>query len=246
MAPRKEAAGSGATGNGLVSLARKHIGERYVLGTLVPKDNGSWKGPWDCAEFFSWVVFQASGILYGCNRDFGDPATADAYTGFCDRDAKTLGQVISLDAAARTPGAAVLRVPPPGSIGHIVFSDGNGGTIEAHGSADGVIASTLAERRWDMGILVPGINYTQRAVVTVTGPSTVVYRLATPMMTGPVVKSIQQALKAKGFNPGTIDGEFGPHTQAAVVAFQLSNGLAGDGEVGAVTAAALKITLPNA
>jgi N-acetylmuramoyl-L-alanine amidase len=235
-----------ANGNALITLARKHIGERYVFGTLVPKDNGNWKGPWDCAEFFSWVVFQTSGILYGCNRDFGDPATADAFTGFCERDAKTLGQVISLDAAARTPGAAVLRIPQPGAIGHVVFSDGNGGTIEAHGSADGVVSLSLSGRRWDMGILVPGINYTQRAVAPVTGPSTVVFRLTTPMMTGPVVKKIQQALKAKAFNPGTIDGEFGPHTQAAVVAFQLSNGLAGDGEVGETTAALLGVDLPSA
>src|SRR5262249_48761273 len=140
----------------------------------------------------------------------------------------------------------VLRVPPPGSIGHIVFSDGAGGTIEAHGSADGVIASTLSGRRWDTGILVPGISYTQRTEAPVTGPSTVGYRMTTPMMTGPVVKKIQQGLKAKGFSPGTIDGEFGPHTQAAVVAFQLSNGLAGDGEVGAITAAALGVDLPSA
>ncbi|WP_051978677.1 peptidoglycan-binding domain-containing protein [Edaphobacter aggregans] len=240
MAPRTN---GGATGSALVTLARKHVGERYVLGALAPKDNGNWKGPWDCAEFFSWVVFQTSGILYGCNRDFGDPATADAYTGFCDRDARTLGEVISLDAAARTPGAAVLRVPQPGAIGHVVFSDGTGGTIEAHSSADGVISSRLAGRRWDMGVLVPGIKYTQRAVVPVTEPSTVVYRLMTPMMTGPVVRRIQQALKAAGFNPGAIDGEFGPHTQAAVVAFQLSNGLVGDGEVGELTASALGVAL---
>jgi len=38
-------------GKDIVEIARKHIGERYILGAAVPKDNPVWKGPWDCAEF---------------------------------------------------------------------------------------------------------------------------------------------------------------------------------------------------
>ena len=230
-----------ATGNDLVQLARQHLGEKYVLGANAPKDNANWKGPWDCAEFASWLIFQVAGSLYGCEDDGGNPSTADAYTGYWDRDAKRLGQIITLDAAASTPGAAVLRIPPPGSIGHVVISDGAGGTVEAHGSADGVVALKLANRRWDMGILVPGISYTQNAPQPVPPPATTIYRLTTPPMTGQPVRDIQQALSTAGFDPGTIDGEFGPHTNAAVIAFQLSKGLVGDGEVGPQTAAALGI-----
>ncbi len=228
-----------ATGQKVLEVARKHVGENYVLGVLVPKNNAGWTGAWDCAEFASWLIFQASAILYGCDRDFGDPATADAFTGYWDRDAKSLGQIISIEHAARTPGAAVLRIPQIGATGHIVISDGVGGTVEAHSPRDGVIQSALDNRRWDMGILVPGIVYTQGSVVPVPAPGGVIYRLATPMMTGEKVQEIQQALKAAGFDPGVIDGEFGPHTHAAVVAFQLSRGLIADGEVGPQTAAAL-------
>ena len=67
--------------------------------------------------------------------------------------------------------------------------------------------------------------------------------LTAPLMTGNKVRQIQQKLKSAGFDPGIIDGQFGPHTQAAVVAFQLSEGLIPDGEVGAKTAAALGIQL---
>jgi hypothetical protein len=42
--------------------------ERYVLGAFAPKDNANWTGPWDCAEFASWVTFQASGLLLGCHQ----------------------------------------------------------------------------------------------------------------------------------------------------------------------------------
>src|SRR5512147_1938917 len=146
-------------GETLVVLARQHLGEKYVYGSLAPKNNEAWKGPWDCAEFVSWVVFQASGILYGCNRDFGDPSTADAGTTYWHRDARRLGQIISLAQALRTPGCAVLRAPSASKGGHIVISDGNGGTVEAHSPADGVVELKLAERRWDMGVLVPGISY---------------------------------------------------------------------------------------
>jgi peptidoglycan hydrolase-like protein with peptidoglycan-binding domain len=64
-----------------------------------------------------------------------------------------------------------------------------------------------------------------------------------PLMTGGKVGDIQQALSTAGFVPGPIDGEFGPHTQAAVVAFQLSRGLLADGEVGPITAAELGVQL---
>src|SRR5690242_18022099 len=56
---------------------------------------------------------------------------------------------------------------------------------------------------------------------------------------GPDVTALQQGLAALGFNPGAIDGEFGPGTTAAVNAFQRSEGLLPDAVVGPRTAAAL-------
>jgi putative chitinase len=56
---------------------------------------------------------------------------------------------------------------------------------------------------------------------------------------GANVTALQQALQAAGFSPGAIDGQFGPGTQAAVLAFQNSAGLAADGIAGPQTAAAL-------
>lgn len=50
---------------------------------------------------------------------------------------------------------------------------------------------------------------------------------------------LQQALAAKGFNPGAIDGIWGRRTEAAVRAFQTANGLQADGIVGPKTSAAL-------
>jgi len=53
------------------------------------------------------------------------------------------------------------------------------------------------------------------------------------------VKKLQEALKAHGFSPGAIDGEFGPATTAALIGFQKSHGLLADGIAGPRTQAAI-------
>lgn len=57
---------------------------------------------------------------------------------------------------------------------------------------------------------------------------------------GPAVKDLQQKLKALGFDPNGVDGNFGPGTKAAVIAFQQSKGLQPDGKVGPATMAAIE------
>jgi len=49
---------------------------------------------------------------------------------------------------------------------------------------------------------------------------------------GTDVKQLQDALKQAQFDPGTPDGQFGPGTEAAVKAFQKSEGLEPDGVAG--------------
>jgi hypothetical protein len=56
------------------------------------------------------------------------------------------------------------------------------------------------------------------------------------------VSDIQSALFSAGFNPGSIDGVYGPNTTAAVVDFQQFNGLAADGLVGPATAGSLGLS----
>ncbi len=62
---------------------------------------------------------------------------------------------------------------------------------------------------------------------------------------GSAVTTLQQRLKAAGFNPGTIDGQFGPKTLAAVKAFQRAKGLVQDGIVGPKTWAKLNAPPPG-
>ncbi len=58
---------------------------------------------------------------------------------------------------------------------------------------------------------------------------------------GAEVKDLQQRLSARGFDPGPVDGVFGPRTEQAVLAFQNCYGnLAPDGVFGPLSQAALR------
>ncbi len=59
------------------------------------------------------------------------------------------------------------------------------------------------------------------------------------------VRSIQQALKSRGYYKGNIDGIFGTATKNAVTAFQRDNGLKVDGIAGKETLKALNIADAN-
>ncbi len=57
---------------------------------------------------------------------------------------------------------------------------------------------------------------------------------------GVAVRGLQRMLTTRGFEPGEIDGRFGPKTKAAVNAFQSDSGLDVDGIVGPKTWDALR------
>ena len=231
------------TGDDIVLLGDKHVGEPFLLGARVPKNDASYKGPWNCTEFVSWLYYQTFGILYGCNNNFGDPQTAETYSDSWARDAHELGRIITVEEAKATPGAVILRIAGTGEVGHLAVSDGNGGTVEAHGSIDGITNSVVDGRRWDMGVLIPGVTYKANPIIAYRPPTIVIYRLTQPNMVSTDVGQIQITLNRRGFDTDGVDNIFGEQTLRAVKLFQDSVGLNPDGEVSALTAAALGINL---
>jgi len=229
------------TGRGIVQRGVRHLGERYVSGAFAPKAHPNWPGPWDCAELASYLVFQEAGFLFGCMDNAAEPNSraADAYTGYWARDAGVAGSaIVSITRAANTPGAMLLREP---SYGHIVVCVGNGiDTIEAHSSLRGVISHHISGRRWDYGILVPGIEYEFNEPGTDHTVKVETLRLQYPYMQGPYVGTVQRLLNNLNYHL-KVDGVYGPATHNAVVDFQKSKGtLVVDGEVGPLTMDALK------
>jgi len=77
------------------------------------------------------------------------------------------------------------------------------------------------------------------ASVTATAAYTAPKRNLAPGMKGTDVKALQERLSSLKYYPGTIDGEFGGNTQAALWAFQEINGIKVTGVVDAATKNAL-------
>ena len=229
------------SGADMVRLAGKHVGEEYVLGALVDYLRFGCTGPWDCSRFASWCTYQATSILYGTEPK-DNPSRAEAYTGYWGEQAKADNAIVDVNQAASTAGAFVLRLPTVEKTGHIVISDGAGGTIEAHSKNSGVIRSILSYRRWDMGILVPGVEYSENHPQIIVVMPDDILRLTSPVMRSPLVSAVQEKLRQLGFHPGKVDGIYGPQTAAAVRDFQEKKGLLPDGEVGDKTLSALGIT----
>jgi peptidoglycan hydrolase-like protein with peptidoglycan-binding domain len=244
-------------GSDIVDVARTRRGQRYVLGAKVPKDNPNWMGPWDCAEYASWCAYQAYQIPFGMRPARADKG--DAYSGYWYDDAQEPGVAIAWREALNIPGAILVRRPRSQAIGHVSISLGDGThTIEARGARFGVEIFDGAENRpWDIGVLLPGVEYQGGAGGTpvVIDPNFVppplkvppgFFAVQSPHLSGPPVLAIQEALKSKGYDPGPLDGDFGPMTHAAVVSFQAAEGLELDGIIGPRSAQALGLAFPIA
>lgn len=230
-------------GRDILDKAEQHIGERYSLGARAVFSNPDHRGPWDCAEFTSWCAYQTYGIVFGAYGS--DPDTADAYSGKWTDDATRKGVLISVEDGLGTAGSFLLRKPNYHgiSIGHVAISRGDGSTVEARSAAHGVnIFGSAASRPWSGGCVLPGVDYDRQAMAH--APDRRIIRLARPYMEGTDIRRVQERLAALGYEVGTIDGVYGPTTEAAVLSFQSMKGLIYDGEVGSETAGALGLPWP--
>lgn len=226
-----------STGKQLIELAAQHIGEKYILGAKVPFENPNHKGPWDCAEFASWIVYQISGLKVGIRG-------VESYTGYWAKDANVLCKKISISEAAQTYGALLLRSPGYKgiTIGHIAFSDGNGGTIEAKSSKDNVCRSQIKGRQWEYGLLVNGIDYEKNSgfVFDYTNPPFNFY-VSAPVMEHLIVKETKSKLAKINMFHGAINELYDTETSIAVSNYQRLKGLVVDGVLGKETLTSLKV-----
>lgn len=218
-------------GQDLLDLAYQHIGEKYIFGSLVDYADPNYKGPWDCAEFVSWVVYQVTKIKVGVRNN-------DAYTGYWMNDIKKYCREISISEAALIPGAILLRSPKYQGIkiGHIAFSDGEGGTVEAHSANRGVCRATIKGRTWQYALLLKNIQYTNSShdISKVTDiPSFEILRNSI------FLDDIKQQLQEKKFL--STNSPTPKQLTHAVINYQNSSGLVVDGSIGIETLSSLNV-----
>jgi Putative peptidoglycan binding domain len=112
-------------------------------------------------------------------------------------------------------------------------------------AAAGVFSSSPQTSPPPPPITTPIITASTTETTTTTATQSVPAPAAAlkPGDTGTQVKVLQRALAHLGFSPGTVDGQYGPATEAAVEQFQTSVKLTADGIVGPKTLAALTTAL---
>ena len=103
-------------------------------------------------------------------------------------------------------------------------------------------ATIVGANNWVLALplTVRGV-YLDANVLSGQVPAGRILRIASPILSGPDVTSVQQALIQAGY-PVTADGNYGPETAAAVRQFEASKGLTADGVVGPSVRAALGIS----
>lgn len=114
----------------------------------------------DCSGL---VIFSCNhcGMNLPCTSSFG-----------LARMGQAAGTLIGYEQAAVTPGALAIRNGfgspngPNGSNGHVVFCKGDGvSTVEAMGTAYGIVRGRLADRGFETFMLIPGVDYSPPVVI---------------------------------------------------------------------------------
>ena len=232
-------------GQDVIALARTKIGQSYELGATPDFDNQHETGPWDCAEFCSWVLYRLTGQAYGARPAAyrADTGGLEAWTGHWQSDLNA-GKFHEIDIsdALSIPGAILLRHPNHANIkiGHIAFSAGNADTIEAKDSNSGVVHGSAQERYWTSALLI------RDDIVYDRNPGDYWYRyprkywrLTNPETNGSEVMKIKRKLVSAGFAIDMTHDRFNEEVFNAVADFQRSKGLVVDGIVGPDTLRAL-------
>lgn len=217
---------------------------------------GAWYGlnpaAW-CAMFVSWCFGQLTGSKLGAQNmlcGFLWTSCTAMYNAF-----KKEGRVFSTPKA----GDIIVFNKAPGSstMAHTgIVTEVKGGrvyTVEGNTSAaSGVIANGggVAAKSYALtnnrigGYLRPEYDAelaAEKKPETKTEVKTMSVELLILKkgMKGEAVKALQVLLNLRGCNCGTVDGDFGTKTDAALRVFQLNRGLTVDGECGAKSWAAL-------
>jgi uncharacterized protein (TIGR02594 family) len=210
------------------------------LATMRELDKTTWApGDGPNATIQSWLRFIAS--TYSNTAAYCDSVINEEYFSWCGL---TVGYCMTkagfapvfgdddtsrfLYAAAWLGWGTTVTTPEPGDV--LVFDFGGGdhhvtlfekdngdGTFSCHGGNQShqVNLTNFPKSRL-MGIRRPGVSAAAQLVAANTLASGAV---------GRVVAGLQAALAAKGFDPGGIDGQYGPLTSAAISGFQRAQNL---------------------
>ena len=160
-----------------------------------------------------------------------------------------------IDSLPDVPGVILYHADTNGRMTHTGVYIGSGWAVEARAAKYGVVKTANKNRSWTHWAALPGVldgeldkSPTQQEETKETpleldsgasGAEVISMQTLRNGSKGTQVKVLQWLLNTLGFDCGTIDGDFGSKTKAAVMRFQAAKGLEVDGIVGKNTWKAL-------
>lgn len=215
--------------NKIVSFAREQVGEPYVFAASGPDK-------WDCSG-----LTKRAAELAGYNWYHGATKQWNRGLGIKDSKCKDLPTWLgywsangTIDTLPTNKMAFLFnrQKSDMSKMAHTGIYDGNGNVIQAGGQYKGVSDKPLNRSRWTHWATLKGYD----DVISNTSPP-----ILSNGSEGEWVRTLQLMLNDEGAGL-EVDGDFGPLTEKAVMAFQTKRGLAVDGIAGANTWAALMAT----
>lgn len=209
-------------------------GQPYVFGGEISSSSDPHGvGPVDCSELVE-VATRRAGV--------GIPDGAYNQWKYCgDR-----GLHIPVNQARSTRGALLFYDDGSGTgrdrVTHVAFSEGNGLTFEAWQESKPVGNYDANRSKFTIGALIPNVDYGDSSLPPDQGNGggsggslDMSFRNlyeTDPRMKGDDVKAAQILLRGWGFDPGEIDGVWGPACTGACRGFQGAVGVTVDGQFG--------------
>ena len=208
-------------GEGRMARYRQDIENGQVCGDCV---NGAIKG----------AVWSELGTRAPVYKSHGCPdKSADGMFEYCKKIGMEWG---GMDSMPDEPGIAVRMA------GHVGVYIGEGEVVEWRGFSHGCVITWLDDRRWLHWYRLPWTEYVTESADGAQEKTLLLGgRLLRKGMKGADVAELQEELISLGYSLAKYgaDGEFGPETARAVVAFQKAAGVKQDGQYGPETHDAL-------
>ena len=196
-------------------------------------------------KWIGHMVADCSGLFVWAFKQYDLPMShisSNIYISYCTSNKGHLTKALK---STIRPGSAVFTGEVAGKHPHVGLYIGNNEVIEAKGAINGVIKSSLTDKKWTFYGELKEVSYDGADPVPTPEPTPGWRPTIRRGNKGADVIECQTMLTRLGYDIGScvIDGDFGRGTEKAVKEFQSDHKLVVDGVVGPMTWDALDKTI---
>ncbi len=188
-------------------------------------------------KWIGHMVADCSGLFVWAFKQYNLPMSHISSNIFISYCTSNKGKLTTALKQTIRPGSAVFTGESAGKHPHVGLYIGNNEVIEAKGTINGVIKSSLTDKKWTFYGELKEVSYDGADPVPTPEPTPGWRPTIRRGNKGADVIECQTMLTRLGYDIGScgIDGDFGRATEAGVKSFQSDHRLVVDGVVGPMT-----------